>query len=178
MPNNISRLPDSGGSSLSLEQAIAAFGAHQHAMERDQENMKRVIEELQKDFLRLRDRVAAVENSVVTLADGGKHQGERLGNVEAAISRLSEETNRLLWQTDQIVAVGLSKLESRDEAQAVQIETINSWMKGVIMVGSALVLVVTLREPIADLLKSNAPRFSPPADAAGENYNPVEQYPD
>ena len=177
MPNNISRLPDSGGSSLSLEQAIAAFGAHQHAMERDLENVKRVLAETQKDFLRLRDRVAAVENSARALTDGAKAQGERLGSAETTIARISDEVNRILWQIDQVISDKLGKLEARDEAQAVQIETVNSWIKGVIMVGTAIPLLLSLRGPIADLLKTNAPDLSPPADAAGEHHRPVEHSP-
>lgn len=171
-------LPDSGGHSASLEQAIATFGAHQQAIAKEVNAHSGQICELRKELSLLRDRVAALENTSSSHTIGSRERGARLGQLEQAFAALSEVVRENAWRTEQVVLVSLKKLESRDEAQAVQIETVNSWMKGVIMVGSALVLLVTLRGPIGDLLKSNAPRFSPPADAAGENYNPLQQYPD
>ena len=144
-------------------------------MEKEQEGLKLAVSELRREFSVLRDRVVTVENTARSLTDGVKSQGIRLGSVEADTSRLSSEASRLGWQLDQVIAV-LAKLEARDEAQAVEIQSVNSWIKGVIMVGTAITFLLTLRGPIVELLKSSAPTLAPADASEGYPVSPADPF--
>lgn len=157
----VSQLPDSSGGGLAptLENTVVIQGAVLHAQRAEIDSLRQQSKEAAAELQKARDRISALEQVANTLQRGAQSQGERLGGLDREVASMQKALSQNAWELTQLQS-GLKATEVNLARTGDSVNKSLQWIQSAGAAGGAVLFILTMRAPIADLLKSAQPQDS------------------